>query len=137
MEALLAMPTEAKGLAQTVTSMRPMVPAKDFAASQRFYVELGFQSRRLTDSLVEMSLGTYSFILQSYYVREWADNFVIHIAVSDLSLWWNHIVSLDLAGRHGVKTWPPQSEGWAVVASITDPSGVLLRFAESPAPNCG
>jgi hypothetical protein len=37
-------------------------------------------------------------------VREWADNFVIHIAVSDLSLWWNRIVSLDLAGRYGVKT---------------------------------
>jgi hypothetical protein len=77
------------------------------------------------------------FILQSYYVRERADNFVIHFGVSDLSLWWNRIVSLDLVGRYGVKTSPPQSEAWAIVAGMTDPSGVLLRFAETPAPSSG
>ena len=102
------MPSDAKGLAQTVKAMRPMVPAKDFEVSKRFYVDLGFQPRTLTDNLVEMHLGAYSFILQSYYVQQWADNFVMHMRVSDLSLWWNHIVSLDLSSRYGVKTRAPQ-----------------------------
>jgi hypothetical protein len=39
-------------------------------------------------------------------------------------------VSLDLAARYGVKIQPPKSQGWAVVAGTTDPSGVLWRFAE-------
>jgi hypothetical protein len=62
----------ASSLARTVQAMRPMVPAKDFDTSQRFYVELGFGARTLTDRLVEMRLGVFSFILQNYYVREWA-----------------------------------------------------------------
>ncbi len=127
------MSVDATKLAQTVTAMRPMVPAKDFEISRRFYVELGFHPRPLIDQLVEMQLGVFSFILQGYYVREWADNFVVHLTVSDLGLWWDHIVSLDLPARYGVKTKAPQSEGWAVVAGVTDPSGVLWRFAETSA----
>jgi hypothetical protein len=88
------MSVDATNLAQTVTAMRPMVPAKDFEISKRFYVELGFHPRPLTDRLVEMQLGVFSFILQEYYVREWADNFVVHLTVSDLGQWWDHIVSL-------------------------------------------
>jgi len=126
------MSVDATNLAQTVTAMWPMVPAKDFEISKRFYVELGFRPRPLTDRLVEMQLGVFSFILQEYYVREWADNFVVHLTVSDLGLWWDHIMSLDLPARYGVKIKAPQSEDWAVVAAVTDPSGVLWRFAKIP-----
>ena len=107
-----------------------MVPAKDFDTSQRFHVELGFEARRLADRLVEMRLGVFSFILQDHYVREWADNFVIQLTVSDVRLWWDHIVSLDLPARYSVKTRSPAAEGWATVAGLTDPSGVLWRIAE-------
>jgi hypothetical protein len=90
------MSAEAASLSRTISAMRPMVPAKDFDISRRFYVELGFQPHPLTDRLVEMQLGAFSFILQAYYVREWADNFVVHVTVSDAALWWEYIVSLDL-----------------------------------------
>ena len=107
-----------------------MVPAKDFDISKRFYIELGFQPCPLADRLVEMRLSVFSFILQAYYVREWAENFVVHVTVSDLGLWWDHIVSLDLPARYGVKVQAPASQDWAMVAGVTDPSGVLWRFAE-------
>lgn len=124
------MPT-ASDLAQTVAAMRPMVPAKDFEISKRFYIELGFQPRiLLTDRLVEMQLGPFSFILQAYYVQEWADNFVIYLTVTDVTTWWNHILALDLTARYGVKIMPPQMDGWATVAGVTDPSGVLWRIAQ-------
>jgi hypothetical protein len=86
------MPTDAASLSRTVSAMRPMVPAKDFEISKRFYIELGFQSHPLTDRLVEMQFGAFSFILQDYYVRDWADNYVVHVTVSDVDLWWDHIV---------------------------------------------
>jgi catechol 2,3-dioxygenase-like lactoylglutathione lyase family enzyme len=125
------MSVEATGLSRTVTAMRPMVPPKDFEISRRFYVELGFQPRPLTDGMVEMQLGVFSFILQAYYVRDWADNFVVHVTVSDVGLWWDHILSLDLPARFGVRIQPPESRGWAMVAGVTDPSGVLWRFAQA------
>jgi hypothetical protein len=55
---------EAASLSRTVSAMRPMVPAKDFEVSKRFYVELGFQPHPLTDRLVEMQLGAFSFITE-------------------------------------------------------------------------
>ena len=127
------MSSEASDLAQTVKAMRPMMPAKDFEISKRFYTDLGFQPHMLTDGLVEMSLGAYSFILQNYYVQQWADNFVMHMRVSDVRLWWDHIVALDLPSRYGVNTKAPQLEDWGLVAGVMDPSGVLWRIAEIPA----
>ena len=128
------MSTAVENLAQTIKAMRPMVPAKNFAISVQFYIDLGFRCRMLTDRLAEMTLGTCSFLLQNYYVREWADNFVIHLYVSDLNGWWDRIVALDLASRYGVKTRAPQPESWGVrIAGVIDPSGVLWRIHEVPA----
>src|ERR1700722_17325622 len=97
------MSTDATILARTVMAMRPIVPAKDFEISRQFYIELGFEPRILTDRLVELRLGAFSFILQAYYVAQWADNFVMHMRVSDVKLWWQRIDSLDLATRSGAK----------------------------------
>jgi hypothetical protein len=80
------MSVEATDLTRTVSAMRPVIPARDFDVSKRFYVDLGFQTRPLADRLVEMQLGAFSFILQDHYVREWADNFVMHLPpVRDVS----------------------------------------------------
>jgi hypothetical protein len=129
------MSTEATALARSILAMRPMVPARDFEISKRFYVELGFEPRTLSAQLVEMQFGAFSFLLQAYYVQQWADNFVMHMRVSDVKLWWDHIDSLDLASRYGVQTRAPQTEDWGLVAGVTDPSGVLWRIAEAPVPH--
>ena len=118
-------------LAPTVLSVRPMVPARDFDLSREFYVALGFQPVPLADRLVEMRLGICTFILQDYYVRERADNLVIHLRVSDVRLWWDRILALDLQSRFKVKALAPRMEAWGLVAGIVDPSGVLWRIAQS------
>lgn len=126
------MPTPVEQLATTIQAVRAMVPARDFDLSLRFYADLGFQSRMLDDRLAEMTLGTCTFLLQDYYVAEWADNFVIHVFVSDLDDWWEHIDALALPSRYGVKTRPPELQPWGVrVAGVIDPTGVLWRFHEA------
>ena len=126
---------EAKDLARTIKEVRPVLPAKDFEKSRRFYADLGFEERVLTDGLVEMRLGTCCFVLQNYYVEDWANNFVLHVRVSDVQSWWEHIQQRDLAGRYGVKTRVPQQEAWGLVLGFVDPSGVLWRVAESAGPS--
>jgi hypothetical protein len=128
------MASEVQNLAATVEAMRPMVPAKTFQTSSRFYVDLGFEPQvRIPDRLTEMRLGGYSFMLQNYYEQQWADNFVMHMRVTDVRRWWDHILRLDLSSRYGVKTMAPQDEGWAVVTGVIDPSGVLWRIAQCSA----
>ena len=119
------------GSLPTIETMRAMLPAKDFEISKRFYLELGFSPQALTDGLIEMHFGTHSFLLQDYYVEEWANNFVMHVRVADLGRWWKHICALDLTSRYTVKTGAPKLESWGMVAGLTDPSGVLWRFSQA------
>jgi len=105
------MTVEASDLAQTIRATRPMAPAKDFKISKQFYCDLGFQPRT---------------------VRDWADNFVIHLYVSNLRPWWDRIVAADLATRYGVKTRAPHQADWgAAVAHLIDPACVLWWLHES------
>lgn len=129
------MSADTQNLTRMIKSMRPLVPAKGFETSKQFYLDLGFRPEPLTDKLVEMHLGAYSFILQDYYVQQWAENFVMHMQVSDLSQWWGHIVALDLTSRYRVKATAPKLEAWGLVAGLVDPSGVLWRITEMRSPN--
>jgi hypothetical protein len=115
-----------------IRAVRPFLPAKDFETSLRFYKAIGFHAHPLGDTLAELSLGTHAFLLQSYYVKEWAENTVMHVLVTDVDAWWRHIDSLDLANRFGVSPpGPPKIEPWGLtVAYVFDPSGVLWHFAE-------
>ena len=62
-------------LADSVVSLRPFLPARDFQVSRRFYADLGFELVPLGDKLVHVGLGTFAFLLQDFFVREWAENF--------------------------------------------------------------
>ena len=122
----------ATDLGGTVIAMRPFVPAKDFSVSTRFYSDVGFRIESLGDKLAELYLGDYSFILQDYYVEDWAGNFMMHMLVDDLDRWWQHIVPLDLAARYAVQApRPPKRENWGLdVIYVFDPSGVLWHIAQ-------
>jgi hypothetical protein len=121
-------------LAGTVKALRPFVPAKDFAISKQFYADLGFRVEPLGDSIAAMHLGSYSFLLQDFYVEEWANNFVLHMFVDDLDAWWEHVSSLNLDSRYGVKSpRAPKLQSWGLnVAYMFDPAGVLWHIAALP-----
>jgi uncharacterized glyoxalase superfamily protein PhnB len=107
------------------------MPAKDFDLSKRFYETLGFE--KLLDSEVAIfRIGAGSFILQDYWQKEWAENFMMQLVVDDLDAWWAHVRALDLPAKFGVQ--PPRApamQPWGMrVAYVFDPSGVLWHFAE-------
>lgn len=115
----------------TTESVRPFLPAKDFAVSKSFYEALGF--RKLLDGDVAIfAVGTGSFILQDYYQEEWAGNFMMQLLVDDLDAWWIHIEGLNLSAHFGVRApQPPAVQPWGLrVAYLVDPSGVLWHVAE-------
>jgi hypothetical protein len=122
-------------LAASIRAMRPFLPARNFELSKRFYADIGFQVTPLGGDLAELRLGPHAFLLQDYFVQQWAENFVMHMMVDDVDAWWGYIASLDLAGRYGVpRPRVPRMESWGLkVAYLFDPSGVLWHIAEAPA----
>jgi catechol 2,3-dioxygenase-like lactoylglutathione lyase family enzyme len=110
---------------------RPFMPAKDFDASKRFYEALGFE--KVLDSEVAIfNAGSGGFILQRYYQKDWAENFMMQLMVDDLDAWWAHINALDLPSTFGVPApKPPAMQPWGLrVAYVVDPSGVLWHVAQ-------
>lgn len=111
--------------------VRPFIPAKEFELSKRFYEALGFV-KVLDGDVAIFNAGSGGFILQNYYQKEWAENFMMQLMVDDLDAWWEHITALDLPGRFGVQ--PPKApamQPWGLrLAYIVDPSGVLWHVAE-------
>ncbi len=111
--------------------MRAFVAAQDFDLSKSFYEALGFE--KVLDSEVAIfNVGSGGFILQRYYQKDWAENFMMQLMVDDLDAWFQHIESLDLPSKFGVKApKPPAVQPWGLrIAYVVDPSGVLWHVAE-------
>lgn len=110
---------------------RPFLPSRDFDLSMAFYEALGFEVL-LRDEVGIFAVGAGGFILQRFYQKEWAENFMMQFMVDDLDAWWEHIERLDLPGRFGVQPpKPPAMQPWGLrVAYVYDPCGVLWHVTQ-------
>src|SRR6476660_10011927 len=61
----------------TTIEAKAFVPARDFALSKRFYEDLGFVLAWSSDDLAYFHRGRASFLLQNFYNKEHADNFML------------------------------------------------------------
>jgi catechol 2,3-dioxygenase-like lactoylglutathione lyase family enzyme len=110
---------------------RPFLPAKDFDLSRSFYEALGFETI-LDGDIAIFRVGAGGFILQNYYKKEWAENFMMQLMVDDLDEWWSHISALNLPAKFGIPDpSPPAVQPWGLrIAFLVDPSGVLWHVAQ-------
>ncbi|MFL6797123.1 MAG: VOC family protein [Xanthobacteraceae bacterium] len=116
----------------TTIEAKAFVPARDFGLSKRFYQDLGFELAWSADDLACLRHGKASFLLQNFYNREHADNFMMHLLVEDVDAWWEHIRSAGLASKYGLKLEPPADQPWGMRDFvIVDPTGVLWRIAQN------
>ena len=120
-------------LEDTVKSIFPFVPSKDFELSTQFYKDLGFSCPSDDDDVRAMTLGgCFGFLLQDYYVEDLADNFMIDLHVSDVDVWYQHIQETKLIEKYpdsSVST--PELEDWGmIVMHLVDPAGVLWHITQ-------
>ncbi|MBZ0294234.1 MAG: hypothetical protein K8L99_16850 [Anaerolineae bacterium] len=118
----------------TATDVRVFVPALDFEQSLRFYTLLGWTLIMKTDdnSLAELELADCRFWLQSYYVKDWANNFMFQVSVKDAAAWYTHVSKILEAEKFAnARVNPPKQESYgAITTHVWDPSGVLIHFSQ-------
>jgi hypothetical protein len=115
----------------TTVEVKAFVPSKDFDLSKRFYQDLGFGLAWSSDKLAYFRHGSSSFLLQNFYVKEHADNFMMHLLVENVEAWWNHVQDKGLAAKYGVITEPPSDKPWGIRDFvIVDPASVLWRIGQ-------
>ena len=119
----------------SVLDLKAFLPAEDYALSKQFYLDLGFTMLWGEEGVAAFQVGAFRFLLQNYYVKEWAGNFMMHLMVTDADAWWKHIQDIKLVEKYpGIMANPPtpQPSGLRVLY-LSDPSGVLWHIADEKA----
>ncbi len=118
---------------EEIVALRPFVPAKDFAVSKRFYQALGFSITLEDPPIAILKSESFSFLLQDFYVKELAENFMLQLMVRNVDAWWQRVEAAKLPETFGVK--PPKTpamQPWGMkVGFLFDPSSVMWHIAES------
>jgi len=118
---------------EEIVALRPFVPAKDFAQSKRFYQTLGFSVTMEDPPIAILKSGSFSFLLQDFYLKEMADNFQLQLMVRNVDAWWERVTTAKLEDNFGVRApKAPAMQPWGMkVGFLIDPSGVCWHVAES------
>ena len=117
---------------KSVQDLKVFVPAENYSLAKQFYLDLGFSVVWEGDQLACFQVGEFRFLLQNYYVKDWAGNFMMHLMVTDADVWWKHIQDIKLAEKYaGIMCKPPTLQPWGLrVLYLSDPSGVLWHIAD-------
>ncbi len=115
-----------------VSDLRPFIPAKNFALSKQFYANLGWKLQDLDDRLAIVQLADQHFYIQDYYVKEVAENCMLHLTVEDAQAWYQHVSSVLHDDKFPeARVQPPKLQPYgAIVTFVHDPAGVLLHLCQ-------
>jgi len=112
--------------------IKAFVPARDFTQSLRFYQRIGFDAPWVGEDLAYLRHEDCSFLLQRFYLAAHADNFLMHLLVTDADAWHRHIVASGVVEEFGVRVSEPADQPWRLRDfSLIDPSGVCWRIGHN------
>ena len=115
-----------------VTEIKAFVPSKNFETSKQFYKDLGFTMASEGGGVAYFHFEHVSFLLQDFCAESFAENFMMHILVEDVSEWWNHVRGSGVAAKYGVKVTDIEAQPWKMRDfCLFDPSGVLWRIGQN------
>lgn len=107
----------------------PFVPAKDFKESRNFYHDLGFTIVWEDEDLVRFRAQNTEFFLQNFYVKELAENFVVHLNIDDFHDTFQKFLNVTKSYKNS-KITEPKREYYGLAFKLIGPSGELWDIVE-------
>jgi catechol 2,3-dioxygenase-like lactoylglutathione lyase family enzyme len=115
-----------------VAEIKAFIPAKNYAISKQFYQDMGFTLASDTVGVAYFYYGNNSFLLQDFYEKDHAENFMMHLLVKDVAAWHAHLTAQDLVSKYQIHLSDIETQPWKMLDfTITDPSGVLWRIGQN------
>lgn len=112
-------------------SIRPFIGARNFEISRQFYRDLGFEESVVSNDMSLFSTNGVGFYLQNACVKDWIDNTMLFLEVSDVERHWSETKALELPSRYdNVRLSTIRTEHWGKEYFLHDPSGILWHFGE-------
>lgn len=112
-------------------SLQPFVPSgSDFEGAKKFFQELGFSIRWDAGDYIGLGNEGSQFILQNFDNREFAENFMITVAVSSASEFRKDVLDKKLPEKYGIRVSEISQQPYGKEVNIIDKAGVCWHFVE-------
>jgi hypothetical protein len=112
-------------------SLQPFVPAgKHFEQSKQFFIELGFTLTWGDDNYAGFVKDDCRFILQNFYQPDFAENFMITVAVDNAAEFRQFVIDKNLPERFGIRIGEVTEQPYGIEVNIIDIAGVCWHFVQ-------
>src|SRR3954464_1128317 len=106
-------------------ALQPFVPSgRDMQASKNLFLDLGFTINWDAGDYISFEKDTCRFILQKYDNDEFAQNFMISVAVDDVEVFYKDLMERQLAQKYPIRIAPPADQPYGREVNLIDLAGV-------------
>ena len=112
-------------------SLQPFVPSgSNFEASKQLFLELGFNVRWDGGDYVGFENNDCKFILQKFDNRDFAENFMVTVNVSNADEFRKEVIEKKLPEKFGIRIGEVSDMPYGREVNIIDIAGVCWHFVE-------
>ena len=112
-------------------SLQPFVPSgNDFEGSKEFFQQLGFNVRWDAGDYVAFEKDGCKFILQKFNNKEFAENFMITVGVTNVDEFRKEIINKELPQKFGIRIGEASDQPYGREVNIIDIAEVCWHFVQ-------
>ncbi len=112
-------------------SLQPFVPSgSNFEGSKQFFLELGFTINWDAGDYIGFEKDGCKFILQKFDNKEFAENFMVTVAVTSVDEFRNEVLQKKLSEKFGIRIGSISDMPYGREVNIIDLAGVCWHFVQ-------
>ena len=112
-------------------SLEPFIPSgNNFEGSKQFFQELGFNVAWTAGDFVGFEKEGCRFILQKYDNKEFAENLMINVKVTEVEEFRKSTIEKQLPEKFGIRIGQVTRQPYGKEVNIIDLAGVCWHFVE-------
>ena len=112
-------------------SLQPFVPSgNNFEESKQFFHQLGFSISWDAGDYISFEKDGCKFILQNYSNKEFAENFMLTVAVTNADEFRQEVINKQLPEKFGIRISQVLNQPYGREVNIIDIAGVCWHFVE-------
>ena len=115
----------------TILSIEPFIPSgKEFVKSKQLFQDLGFSIVWDAGDYIGFDKDGCKFILQKYDNKEFAENLMLNVKVTDVVAFRTKIIEDKLPEKYGIKVGLPTIMPYGKEVNVIDIAGVCWHFVQ-------
>ena len=112
-------------------SLEPFVPSgSNFEGSKQFFLELGFNISWDAGDYTGFERDGCKFILQKYANKDFAENFMVSVAVTNVDEFRKEVIEKQLPQKFGIRIGEASDMPYGREVNIIDLAGVCWHFIQ-------